>query len=82
MATGTVQPTIVPPPPPAPTNRPPTVRASCDPCTVEVGKTSTVTADAQDPDGDALTYAWLQLPGGDPVTLLNPTTAQPVFRID
>jgi outer membrane protein OmpA-like peptidoglycan-associated protein len=47
-----------PTPPPAPANRPPTVRASCDPCTVEVGKTSTVTADAQDPDGDPLTYQW------------------------
>jgi hypothetical protein len=28
---------------PAPQNRPPTVRARCEPCTVEVGKTSTVT---------------------------------------
>src|SRR5206468_11903933 len=56
----------VPPPPPAPApaaipapqNRPPTVRARCEPCTVEIGKTSTVTADAQDPDGDTLTYRW------------------------
>ena len=56
----------VPPPPPAPppqppaapANRPPTVRASCNPCTVEVGKTSTVSAVGQDPDGDALTYTW------------------------
>lgn len=52
-----------PPPPPvappaAPVNRPPTVRAACDPCTVEVGRVSTVTADAQDPDGDPLTYLW------------------------
>ena len=45
-------------PPPAPANRPPTVRAACDPCTVEVGRVSTVTADAQDPDGDPLTYRW------------------------
>jgi outer membrane protein OmpA-like peptidoglycan-associated protein len=59
--------TFVPPPPPpppaapaapAPQNRPPTVRARCEPCTVEVGQASTVTADAQDPDGDTLTYRW------------------------
>jgi outer membrane protein OmpA-like peptidoglycan-associated protein len=53
----------VPPPPPAPTppapaNRPPTVKARCEPCTVEVGKSSTITADGQDPDGDTLTYKW------------------------
>ena len=30
----------------------------CDPCTVEVGRTSTVTAVGQDPDGDVLTYRW------------------------
>ena len=51
-----------PPPPPAPPakpeNRPPTVVARCEPCTVEVGRTSTVTADAKDPDGDPLTYKW------------------------
>jgi outer membrane protein OmpA-like peptidoglycan-associated protein len=48
-----------PPPPPGPApNRPPTVRARCEPCMVEVGKSSTVTADAQDPDGDTLTYRW------------------------
>ena len=55
-----VPPPPPPPPPPVapPANRPPTVQASCDPCTVEVGQNSTVTADAQDPDGDALTYRW------------------------
>jgi outer membrane protein OmpA-like peptidoglycan-associated protein len=68
--------TYVPPPPPAPpapppappANRPPTVRAQCNPCSVEVGKSSTVTADAQDPDGDTLTYRWTA-PNG---TLANP----------
>jgi outer membrane protein OmpA-like peptidoglycan-associated protein len=51
-----------PPPPPAPVaapvNRPPTVKAQCDPCTVEVGGRSQLTANAQDPDGDQLTYQW------------------------
>jgi outer membrane protein OmpA-like peptidoglycan-associated protein len=60
------------PPPPPRVNRPPTVRAACDPCTVEVGKVSTVSADAQDPDGDALTYRWTTNIG----TLTNPTNRQ------
>ena len=34
------------------------MRANCDPCRVEVGRTAVVSADAQDPDGDPLTYAW------------------------
>jgi outer membrane protein OmpA-like peptidoglycan-associated protein len=53
-----VEPPPPPPPPAPPVNRPPTVTARCEPCTVEVGKASTVTADAQDPDGDTLTYKW------------------------
>jgi outer membrane protein OmpA-like peptidoglycan-associated protein len=55
-----------------PANRPPTVRAACDPCTVEVGRTSTITATAQDPDGDALTYAWTTAAG----TITSPTERQ------
>jgi outer membrane protein OmpA-like peptidoglycan-associated protein len=47
-----------PPPAPAPQNRPPTVKARCEPCTVEIGRTSTVTGDAADPDGDTLSYKW------------------------
>jgi hypothetical protein len=39
-------------------NRPPSVRARCEPCTVHAGQTSTVSAEAQDPDGDELTYVW------------------------
>ena len=39
-------------------NRPPTVRARCEPCTVPVGKPSTVTAEARDPEGQRLTYTW------------------------
>ena len=67
-----------PPPPPAPPvtppaqNRPPTVRARCEPCTVQVGQSSTVTADAQDPDGDTLTYRW-SAPTG---TFQNPADRQ------
>jgi outer membrane protein OmpA-like peptidoglycan-associated protein len=66
-----------PPPPPAPQNRPPTVRAACDPCTVEVGKTSTVSADAQDPDGDPLTYRWTAPAGAvtSPTSRQSPWTA-------
>jgi outer membrane protein OmpA-like peptidoglycan-associated protein len=47
-----------PPPPAASRNRPPAVRASCEPCTVNAGGSSTVSATAQDPDGDTLTYMW------------------------
>ena len=63
-------PTPAPPPPPA--NRPPTVTAQCDPCLVEPGGRSTVTANAQDPDGDQLTYRW-SAPSG---TLQNPSDRQ------
>ncbi|MEO6222275.1 MAG: OmpA family protein [Vicinamibacterales bacterium] len=56
----------------APANRPPTVRAACDPCTVEMGKVSTVSADAQDPDGDPLTYRWT----ADTGSFTSPTNRQ------
>ena len=69
----------VPAPPPAPPappvvaqNRPPTVRARCEPCTVFLGKTATVSADAQDPDGDPLTYSW----GAPAGTLTSPSARQ------
>jgi outer membrane protein OmpA-like peptidoglycan-associated protein len=61
-----------PPPPAAVENRPPTVRARCEPCTVEIGRTGTVLADAADPDGDSLTYLW-STPAG---TLANRTDRQ------
>ncbi|MDP6373588.1 MAG: OmpA family protein [Vicinamibacterales bacterium] len=47
-----------PPPPPPPSNQPPTVTARCNPCTVNVGERSELTSQAQDPDGDALSYRW------------------------
>ena len=64
-APGAGAPTTPPvtPPPAVAANRPPTVRAACDPCTVEVGRTSTISADAQDPDGDPLTYQWTTAAG-------------------
>ena len=48
-----------PPPPPAPAPQHTlSVTAQCDPCTVDVGKVSTVTATALDSIGCAVTYAW------------------------
>jgi outer membrane protein OmpA-like peptidoglycan-associated protein len=64
-----------PPPAPAPQNRPPTVQARCEPCTVEAGGRSTVTADASDPDGDSLTYRWTAPSGA----LQNPSDRQTVW---
>jgi outer membrane protein OmpA-like peptidoglycan-associated protein len=57
----------VPPPPPTPAPTPAaipapvhnlSVKAACDPCTVEVGGTSTVTATVQDSISCAVTYRW------------------------
>lgn len=39
-------------------NRPPTVTASCKPCTVKAGQPVIFVADAKDPDGDTVTYRW------------------------
>jgi outer membrane protein OmpA-like peptidoglycan-associated protein len=72
-------PAPAPVPAPAPTpvrvNRPPSVRARCEPCTVEIGRTSTVTADATDPDGETLTYRW-NAPTG---TLATPAERQSIW---
>ena len=62
-----------PPPPPAPAPAPAhdlSVKAACDPCTVEVGKTSTVSAVATDSIGCSVTYSW-SAPAG---TFTNPRT--------
>jgi outer membrane protein OmpA-like peptidoglycan-associated protein len=50
-----------PPPPPTPAPAPQhnlTVRAQCNPCSVEVGQVSTLTATAMDSIGCAVTYSW------------------------
>ena len=39
-------------------NRPPTVSVSCDPCEVQPGGEVQLTATANDPDGDRVTYRW------------------------
>jgi outer membrane protein OmpA-like peptidoglycan-associated protein len=58
---------LPPPPPPPPTPAPVTpaprpheltVKAACDPCTVEVGKVSTVSAIATSSIGCVVAYAW------------------------
>ncbi|MYA44248.1 MAG: hypothetical protein F4Z31_21170, partial [Gemmatimonadetes bacterium] len=41
-----------------PPNIPPTVRATCDPCTVPRGGEVRLTAEASDPDGDPISYEW------------------------
>ena len=57
-----VPPQAPPPPPlaaaPTPRNQNPTVTAACNPCTVEVGETSTIAAMGSDPDGDMLVFRW------------------------
>jgi outer membrane protein OmpA-like peptidoglycan-associated protein len=53
-------------------NQPPAVNAQCNPCTVEVGGTSTITARGQDPDGDQLTYRWTPSLG----SVQNPANAE------
>ena len=62
-----------PPPPPAPAPAPAhdlSVKADCDPCTVEVGKVSTLTATPQSSIGCSVTYSW-SAPTGQ---LATPTT--------
>ena len=43
---------------PPPPNSPPTVQAACNPCAVPRGGEVRLTADASDPDGDAIAYDW------------------------
>lgn len=46
-----------------PSNRSPSVTASCSPCTVTTGQASTLRGTASDPDGDSLTYRWSAVQG-------------------
>jgi hypothetical protein len=65
-------------------NHPPKVRALCDPCTVPAGRAVTLNADAQDADGDTLTYMWTAPSGAaaaassKQTTWTAPSTAGPV----
>jgi outer membrane protein OmpA-like peptidoglycan-associated protein len=67
-----------PPPPPAVVQRPAhtlTVKADCNPCTVEVGKSSTVTATVTDSIACTVIYRW-RAPTG---TLANPAERQTIW---
>ena len=69
--------TSEPPKAAAPANLPPSVRARCEPCTVPAGGTSALSAQATDPNGDALTYRWSVSTGtlGDRATATTRWTA-------
>jgi peptidoglycan-associated lipoprotein len=69
------QPQPAPAPPPPPPNRGPNVTASCNPCAVEPGQTSNLTATGTDPDGDPLTFTWTA-PAG---TFNNPNAANTIW---
>ena len=64
-----------PPPPPPPPNRGPTVTITCNPCSIEPGRTSNLGATGTDPDGDPLTYQWTAPQG----TFNNPTAPNTVW---
>jgi outer membrane protein OmpA-like peptidoglycan-associated protein len=53
-----VAPPPPPPPPPPPAAHDLSVKADCEPCTVDIGKISTVTATPQSSIGCVVTYAW------------------------
>ena len=70
-------PAPTPPPPPPPARHDLTVKAACDPCTVEVGKVSTVSAVATSSIGCVVAYAWTAPTGtfGDRTSQKTPWTA-------
>ena len=75
--TTTVTNTVTPPPaaPAPPPNRTATLTLSCNPCAVEPGQTSNLSATGTDPDGDPLTYQWAAPQG----TFNNPTAPNAVW---
>ena len=66
-------------------NRPPIVRARCEPCSVAMGKAAIVRVEAQDPDGDSLTYTWtapagaIASPSAAMTSWMAPAIEGPVF---
>ena len=64
------------PPPLPPANRPPTVRAQCDPCRVEVGQSLTLRATSPDPDNAHHSHAL----GGSAGTIADPLAATTQWR--
>ncbi|MFQ5593440.1 MAG: DUF5667 domain-containing protein [Anaerolineae bacterium] len=52
-------------PTPEPSNQSPVIRSlTCDPCTINLGQRSLLTADAFDPDGDDTFVEWIYFPMG------------------
>ena len=73
--TNTVTQPVAAAPPPPPPNRAPAVTISCNPCSVEPGRTLNLTAAGTDPDGDPLMYQWTAPQG----TFNNPNAANTVW---
>ena len=62
----------------APPNQPPTANAGRD-RTFAPGSTVTLSGSGTDPDGDSITYEWIQTPGTPRVTIDDPRSARTTF---